>query len=127
VIDAWWLAPSLLAVACAFSLALMLSGAIRLWRASSKFGKRLASYRDLPLQREIADAQASVSRLEARIGEIPGLIERARNAVMAVQKSRRQIQAVASSINFAAQLIRAVVEGPTRDRPSTRPAPGPSE
>jgi len=127
VSDAWWLGPAVVAVGCAIGLALILSGTIHLWRASSQFGERVGKYGDLPLQREVADTQARIARLDARLNEIPGLIERARNAVLDVQKSRRQVQAVASSINFAAQLIRAVVEGPERKRPSPKPAPGPNE
>jgi hypothetical protein len=126
VIAATWLGPAIVIVGCAASLALIVSGALRLWRASSRFGERLAKYDDLPLQREASDAQASVTRLDARLSEIPGLIERARNLVGALQKSRRQVQVVASSINFAAQLIRAVVEGPERSR-KPKPEPRPNE
>jgi len=117
VIDAAWLGSAIVIAGCLISFVLIVSGGLRLWRASSRFGARLAAYEDLPLLREVADVQARVSRLDARLDEIPRMIERARNAVLAVQKSRRQVQFVASSISFTAQLIRAVVEGPKRNRP----------
>jgi len=131
VIHAGWLGPAIVAAGFAIALGLMISGALRLWRAASRFGERLEKYQDLPLQREFATMQERVAQMETRIDEIPSLIARAKRAVEAVQKSRRQVQVVASSFNFAAQLIRAVVEGPGErrrtPRPEPRPEPRPSE
>jgi hypothetical protein len=127
VIHPAWIGPAILAASFAIGLALMISGALRLWRAAQQFSERLEKYQDLPLQREFVTMQGKVARLETRINEIPALVERAKRAVEAVQKSRRQVQAVASSFNFAAQLIRAVIEGPGPERRrSPRPEPPPS-
>ena len=71
-----------------------------------------------PLLDQIDEVQQKLARLEWRASQISDVIERGRRTLLALRDSRRQVRAIGESLNFAAQLARAMILGAGRKNES---------
>ncbi len=70
--------------------------------------------RERPLAAQIALTEAKLAAAQASFDELPELYERARNAIFSLLDRRRQLEAAAKGVSFAAKLARAVWDGPAK-------------
>jgi len=113
-----WLGPAMLWAGVGSAILLTLVGLSVVAHAASHFGDRLAEYEESPLLDQIDEVQQKLARLEWRASQISDVIERGRRTLLALRDSRRQVRAIGESLNFAAQLARAMILGAGRKNES---------
>jgi len=100
----------------AAALLLAIAGAIILVRSVLRLSARLSRYQKLPLLAQFDDVQSKISRFEWRLNEIADVVERAQRALLSLQESRKQVEALGESINFAAKVAGAFFFGQEKKR-----------
>lgn len=106
-----WLGPAMLSAGIGSAALLTIVGLAVVARAAIHFGDRLAAYEESPLLEQADAVQQKLARVEWRVNQISDVIERCRRALIALHESRLQVRAIGESLNFAAQLARAMFLG----------------
>lgn len=107
----------LIGAGSAVAIILIVSGMVVVARGAFALVDQASRYSLAPMERELDDLEWRLERVQRRIDELPALLERGRRALIALRGSRMQIAAVAESVNFIAQVVRAIV-APQRKKDS---------
>jgi hypothetical protein len=118
VIDAPWLGAALLWGGIGGALVLTIAGGAILVRAGLRLNDRLSTIRGSALLQQTEEVLAKFAGVEARVEDFPRLIARAQRALVALRDSRLQVRAIGETLNFAAQIARALLLGPEKKRDS---------
>ena len=95
---------------------LTVAGAVILVRSVLRLSERLSRYQKLPLLAQFDEVQSKISRFEWRVNEIADVLERAQGALASLRESRKQVEALGESINFAAKVAGAFFLGREKKR-----------
>ncbi len=109
-----WLGFVIWGAGSASALVLIALGLFVVARGALELADQASRYSLAPMERELEDLEWRLERVQSRIDEVPALLERGRRALLVLRDSRVQIAAVAESVNFVAQVLRAVVLAPKK-------------
>ncbi|MBC5809681.1 MAG: hypothetical protein GIW95_02320 [Candidatus Eremiobacteraeota bacterium] len=80
--------------------------------------RRIETYSTSPIERELAQCEVQLARLDARLQELPDLIARGKRVMFQMQRSRLQVQTAVKSASVVFNVAKAIFSPQPRRKPS---------
>ncbi|MFY9779340.1 MAG: hypothetical protein WAJ85_02385 [Candidatus Baltobacteraceae bacterium] len=87
------------------ALLFMLAGVARLVGAAKRLSARLDEFGTLPILGLVEETQRKIDAAQDAVGTVPTLLERARAALLEIERSRERLRDGAEAINVAARFV----------------------
>jgi hypothetical protein len=96
----WWA----ILIALAIILVLSVAQALRAWREIERLGDRVAALADLSVVAALERAAVDGRRIDAAIGEMPALLERANAAVVVIRRGPLPVELVGAILRVRSEI-----------------------